>query len=102
MELLPLIIQAISGLVGGNLAGMTSRLSAGGGALNSILGAVGGVAGGQLIGGMMSGGGEAVAAATEATGGMDIGALLGDVGAGAGGGVILTAIVGIVKNMLAK
>jgi hypothetical protein len=101
-SILPLIIQAIGGLVGGNAIGAISKQLSAGGALNSIVGLIGGVAGGQLLGGLVSGAGEAAAAAGEAAGGLDFAALLGDAGTGAAGGVVLTAIVGIVKNMMAK
>jgi uncharacterized membrane protein YeaQ/YmgE (transglycosylase-associated protein family) len=46
-SLLPIIVQAIAGLVGGNIAGLLNKARSLGPLLNSILGAVGGVAGAQ-------------------------------------------------------
>lgn len=46
-SLLPYIIQAIAGLVGGNVAGLINKARSLGPLLNSVLGAVGGVAGAQ-------------------------------------------------------
>lgn len=46
-SLLPYIVQAISGLVGGNIAGLLNKARNLGPVLNSVLGAVGGVAGAQ-------------------------------------------------------
>jgi hypothetical protein len=46
-SLLPLIIQAVAGLVGGNIAGLLNKARSLGPLLNSVLGAVGGVAGAQ-------------------------------------------------------
>lgn len=46
-NLLPYIIQAVAGLVGGNIAGLLNKARSLGPLLNSVLGAVGGVAGAQ-------------------------------------------------------
>ena len=46
-NLLPFIIQAIAGLVGGNIAGLLNKARSLGPLLNSVLGAEGGIAGVQ-------------------------------------------------------
>ncbi|KNG93832.1 hypothetical protein [Pseudaestuariivita atlantica] len=94
-----LIISLISGAVGGNVAGGLLKKLDQGTLINSISGIVGGGIGGQLLGMMGAPGLEG--AAGEA-GGLDIGAIIGQVaGGGVGGGVVL-AIVGAVRNMMAK
>ena len=90
-QLIPLIIQAISGAAGGGI--VSSILKQAGAALlpKLIAGALGGVGGGQILGGAlgsMLGG--------DAAGGMDLGNLLGSVIAGAGGGGVLSAIAGAI------
>ena len=55
MDITTILIQALSGLVGGNVAGLLNKAKSLGPTLNSILGAVGGVAGGQLLGGQVGG-----------------------------------------------
>jgi uncharacterized membrane protein YeaQ/YmgE (transglycosylase-associated protein family) len=63
MNYVPLIIQLISGAVGGNIAGaVLSKLNLGP-IGNSIAGLIGGGVGGQLLG-MLTGGAAAGAAAT--------------------------------------
>lgn len=92
-SLLPIIIQLISGAVGGNVVGALAKNLSLGTVGNSIAGILGGGIGGQLLGmlGMASGAGE-----------MDIGGIIGSIaGGGVGGGVIM-AIIGIVKKAMAK
>ncbi|WP_456437478.1 hypothetical protein [Psychroserpens sp.] len=97
-EYLPLIIQLISGAVGGNLAGSLMKKFSLGTLGNSILGILGGGLGGQLLG-MIGLGGTEVAAASS---GMDLSSILGSVaGGGVGGGVVM-AIVGMIKNAMSK
>ncbi len=63
MDMTALIIQLISGAVGGNAAGLLNKAKSLGPLLNTILGAVGGVGGGALLGGPLAGmmGGNAMA-----------------------------------------
>ncbi len=89
-----LIIQLISGAVGGNLAGMLKNLSLGP-IGNTIAGAVGGLGGGWLAG--LIPGMEATAAAG---GTADIGSILTQVVGGGAGGAVLTGIAGYLKNMM--
>jgi hypothetical protein len=88
-----LIIQLISGAVGGNVAGGVMKNLSLGTLGNSIAGIVGGGVGGQILSAVMGGTGG---------GGLDIGSILTQVAGGGVGGGIALAIVGVVKNMMAK
>jgi uncharacterized membrane protein YeaQ/YmgE (transglycosylase-associated protein family) len=90
---LPLIIQLISGAVGGNVAGSLLKNQSLGTVGNSIAGIVGGGIGGQLL---------AILGLAVTTGNMDIGSIIGSIAAGGVGGGVLMAIVGIVKKALGK
>jgi hypothetical protein len=70
MDFSALLIQAISGAVGGNLGGVLSKAKSLGPLLNTILGAVGGVGGGQLLGPTVAGllGGNGTAGSITASG----------------------------------
>lgn len=91
MEILPLIIQLISGAVGGNLAGGALKNLSMGKVWNSVVGILGGGLGGQLLGTLGMGGG-----------GMDLTGILSSVAAGGAGGGVLLGIVGAVKKALGK
>jgi uncharacterized membrane protein YeaQ/YmgE (transglycosylase-associated protein family) len=91
--LLPLIIQLVSGAVGGNIAGSLMKESSLGTLGNSIAGIVGGGIGGQLLG---------MAGVALASGGMDLGSIVGNVAGGGVGGAVLLAIIGLIKKALAK
>jgi len=92
--LVKLIIELISGAVGGNLAGAASKDLNLGTLWNSVAGIVGGGLGGQILGALL-GGGEAAAS-------LDIGSIIQQVAGGGIGGAILLAIVGFIKNKLAN
>ncbi len=106
-EYLPLIIQLVTGALGGNVAGKLLKNLSLGTVGNSIAGILGGGLGGQLIGMLGLGGAAATGtdatAATEAVvGGMDMSSILGSVaGGGVGGGVVM-AIIGAVKKAISK
>lgn len=91
-EYLPLIIQLVTGAVGGNVAGkLLPKLNLGT-IGNSISGILGGGLGGTLLGMLGLG----------TDGGMDLSGILGSVaGGGVGGGAIM-AIVGAIKNAMSK
>ena len=93
MELLPLIIQLVSGAVGGNVAGAAMKRFSLGTILNSIIGIIGGGVGGQLLGalGVPTGGG-----------GMDIAGVVGSIASGGVGGGVILAIIGMIKTALGK
>jgi uncharacterized membrane protein YeaQ/YmgE (transglycosylase-associated protein family) len=80
MDLTVLLIQLVSGAVGGNVAGLANKAKSLGPLLNTILGALGGLGGGQLATNTMGGG-----TATE-------------VGAAAVVGALLPLIVGMLKK----
>jgi len=92
-EYLPLIIQLVSGAVGGNIAGSLMKNSSLGTLWNSVVGILGGGLGGQVLSmlGIGDGGGE-----------MDLSGILGSVGSGGVGGGIVLAIVGMVKKAMNK
>jgi hypothetical protein len=94
-SLLPMIIQLISGAVGGNAAGSLMKNLSLGTVGNSIVGLLGGGIGGQVMG-MLGMGGAA------ASSGLDIGSILSTVAGGGIGGGVLLAIVGMIKKMLVK
>ncbi|AZE74243.1 putative membrane protein [Pseudomonas synxantha] len=88
--LISLLVQIISGAVGGNIAGMT-RQSLGTG-LNTFLGGVGGLVLGQIV-----------AALTGTTSGqaLDVAAVGSNIVGGGVGGLVLTWVVGFIKQKLA-
>jgi len=89
-NLIAIIVQLVSGGIGGNIAGIANKLSLGPTG-NSIAGAIGGILGGQ---GMQ-----------QLLGTTADSALSGAVGQAAGSGVagiILTAIIGFIRNAFAK
>jgi uncharacterized membrane protein YeaQ/YmgE (transglycosylase-associated protein family) len=92
-SLLPLIIQLVSGAVGGNLAGAALKNLSLGTALNSVVGILGGGLGGQLLGmlGVSTGGGE-----------MDIAGIVGSIAGGGVGGAVLLAVIGAIKKAMGK
>ena len=97
-EYLPLIIQLISGAVGGNVAGKLMKESSLGTLGNSLAGILGGGIGGQVLGMIGLGGAEAAAAST----GMDLSSIVGSIAGGGVGGGVLMAIIGLVKKAMAK
>jgi hypothetical protein len=103
MDWVGLIVQLIAGAVGGLGTGKAVKSVDLGNVGNIIAGIIGGV-GGSSIAGMIPGlemlsalGGDAAAA-----GSMDIGSLVGQAAGGLVGGGVLTAIVGAIKNAMAK
>jgi uncharacterized membrane protein YeaQ/YmgE (transglycosylase-associated protein family) len=91
-EYLPLIIQLISGAVGGNIAGSLMKNSSLGTLWNSVAGILGGGLGGSIL--------SMIGLGTD--GGMDLSGILGSVaGGGVGGGVVM-AIIGIIKKAMNK
>jgi uncharacterized membrane protein YeaQ/YmgE (transglycosylase-associated protein family) len=92
-NLLPLIIQLVSGAVGGNLAGSLMKNLSLGTLWNSVAGIIGGGLGGQILG--------MLGVATQ-TGGMDLASIIGSVAGGGVGGGALMAIIGLVRKAMAK
>ena len=82
-----IIIQLISGAVGGNVAGALLKNYSLGTVGNSIAGILGGGIGGQLLSMLGAGGLEGI---------------LGSVVSGGAGGGVLMVIIGLVKKAMAK
>lgn len=55
MDMTTLLLQLVAGAAGGNIAGMLNKARNLGPLLNTILGAVGGAGGGQILSGMTGG-----------------------------------------------
>lgn len=99
--ILGLLIPALSGAAGGNIIGKVAGALNGGGLMNTVLGAVGGVGAGTVLGSLgvdAASGAEAAEAVTS----FDPMTLLSGVLGGAAGGGALGGIGGIVKNMMSK
>jgi len=94
-EYLPLIIQLVSGALGGNVAGKLLKNLSLGTVGNSIVGILGGGLGGQLLGMLGMGVGADAGA-------MDLSSILGSVASGGVGGGVLMAIIGVIKKAMAK
>jgi uncharacterized membrane protein YeaQ/YmgE (transglycosylase-associated protein family) len=94
-----LLINLISGAVGGNVAGKAVKSLDMGTLWNSVAGIVGGGLGGQILGQLGLDPGAAAAAATDSGG---LGAIVSQIGGGGVGGAVLLLIAGYVKKMMAK
>jgi hypothetical protein len=92
-NIVPLIIQLVSGALGGNAAGALLKKLSLGTVLNSIVGILGGGLGGQLL---------KVLGIATAGGGTDIAGILGSIAGGGVGGGILMAIIGAIKKAFSK
>lgn len=95
MDIVPLIIQLVSGAVGGNVAGAAMKDKSLGTLGNSIAGILGGGAGGAILQSVLG-------SAAAGGGGLDLQSILANVGGGGVGGAILMAIIGIVKGAMSK
>ena len=97
MELWPIIIQIVTGIIGGEAIGTAVSKSMPH-IVKIISGAIGGVAGGQIL--------EALGVGGAAAAGTDLGGALSNwlpnIVGGAGGGAILTAIVGAVMGNMKR
>ncbi|MCK0171293.1 hypothetical protein [Aliiroseovarius sp. S1123] len=93
-----LLINLVSGAIGGNVAGGLLKNLNQGTLINSIAGIAGGGLGGSILSMLGAGG----IADTAGAGGLDIASILGQVATGGVGGGVLLAVVGVVRNMLAK
>ena len=85
-----LLVQIISGAIGGNLAGMTKQ-SLGTG-LNTLIGGIGGLVLGQIVSALTgTPGGEA----------LDVAAVGSNIVGGGVGGLLLTWVIGFIKSKMA-
>lgn len=92
-SLLPLIIQLVSGAVGGNVAGGLMKKFSLGTLGNSVVGILGGGIGGQLLG---------MFGIATSSGGMDVASIVGSLASGGVGGGVLLAIIGMLKSAFSK
>lgn len=85
MDPTSLIIEAIAGAVGGNIAGLLNKARSFGPLINTVLGLIGGLGGGAALSGPLAGllGGNAMA---------------GNVTASAIGGILIPLIAGFFKK----
>ncbi len=94
MDVTTLLIQLVSGAVGGNVAGAAMKKSSLGTVGNSIVGILGGGLGGQILAMLGVGGAEGA--------GLDAGAIVSSVAGGGVGGAVLLAIIGAIKSAMGK
>ena len=92
---LGLLIQLISGIAGGNVAGSLLKEKSLGVPGNSLAGLVGGGLGGQILTTLLGLG------AADGTG-LNVGSAFAQVAGGGVGGALLTTIVGMLKRTFAK
>ena len=95
MNLVSLIIEAVSGAVGGNIAGAAMKENSLGTLGNSIAGIVGGGLGGVLLQSLLG-------SAAAGDGSLDVSTMLSNIAGGGVGGAILMVIIGFIKNAMAK
>lgn len=102
--LLPIIIQVITGVIGGQAVGAALKTAAMGQLPKLLGGAVGGLGGAAILGSLLGGGApvDPAAAAAATTGGLGSALNLQNIIGGAGGGAILTGIIGAVMNAMKK
>lgn len=90
--LLPLLIQVLGGGAGGNLAGKLLKNIDLSKIVQTVLGIVGGVLGGQGLG--------ALEILQSVLGSEGAGGLLGNAGASGISGAVLVAVIGLIKKMM--
>ena len=93
MDVTSLIVEAISGAVGGNVAGAAMKEKSLGAVGNSIAGILGGGLGGTILQSVLG-------SAAAGGGGMDMQSILANVGGGGVGGAILMVVVALIKNAM--
>jgi uncharacterized membrane protein YeaQ/YmgE (transglycosylase-associated protein family) len=91
MDIMTLVINLISGAVGGNIAGAVMKDKSLGPLLNSVVGVLGGGAGAGIL--KMLG-----MAVNE--GGLDLQAVMSSVASGGVGGAILLVVIALIKGMM--
>ena len=96
--LLPIIVQVITGVIGGQAVGAALKTAAMGQLPKILGGAIGGVGGAAILGSLLGGGVDAAAAAGGLGSAIDLKNIVG----GAGGGAILTGIIGAVMGAMNK
>ncbi|MES0385403.1 MAG: hypothetical protein ABUJ98_12545 [Hyphomicrobium sp.] len=92
MDLSSLVIQLISGAIGGNAAGALAKDNSLGTLGNTIAGALGGGVGGQLLSSVLGLGGAAAAS------GLDIGTIVSGFLTGGVSGGLTALVIGFLKS----
>lgn len=95
MDIASLLIQLVSGAVGGNAAGAYNKDSGLSPLGNTIAGAIGGGIGGQILSALLGLGGTAAAS------GLDIGTVVSAFATGGVSGGLTALVVGYLKTKLA-
>jgi hypothetical protein len=92
-----LIVQLVSGAVGGTAAGSILKDLSLGKPGDAISGAIGGGVVGQILNSVLGGG-----AGGGEVGGMDVATLVRDIVGGGVGGAVVMAIIGMLRNAMMK
>ena len=95
MDVITLLIQLVSGALGGNIAGGLLKNLSLGTLGNTIAGIVGGGLGGQILGTLLN-------LPTVGGGPLDLPAILTQIASGGVGGGVLMAIIGMLRGVIAK
>lgn len=94
MNIVPLIIQLLTGALGGNVAGRLLKKFDLGTLWNSVAGVVGGVTGGQIL--------KQLGYGVGPSGSLDLGAIIGSIASGGVGGSVVLVIVGLIRSLMSK
>ena len=94
MQIVSLLIELVSGAVGGNIAGSLMKKYDLGTLWNSVVGILGGGLGGWLLG--------LVGISAPSGGSLDVGSIIGNIAGGGVGGGVLMVIIGAIKKAMAK
>jgi hypothetical protein len=97
MDIINLLVQLLSGAIGGNVAGNLSRTGGLGAPANTLSGAVGGGIGGQILSALLG-----LAAARAANGALDIPGFISQLLAGGLSGGVLTALLTLIRAASAR
>lgn len=95
MNLTALIIQLISGAIGGNAVGSVAKDMSLGPIGNTVAGALGGGIGGQILNAVLGLGGAAAAS------GLDIGSIVSGFATGGVSGAVTALVIGFIKGKMA-
>ena len=93
MDIISLIVNLMSGAIGGNLAAAVLKDQSLGTIGNSVAGILGGGIGAVVL--------QALGA-SAGTGGLDIGSLIASILSGGVGGAIVMAVIGLIRSAPAK
>jgi len=101
MDITSLLIEAVSGAVGGNVAGAAMKKNSLGTVGNSIAGILGGGLGGQILSALTGSGAGAVdLSGVLANPGID--SMVSQIAGGGVGGAVIISVLGAIRTALAK